>query len=91
MAGVALTGGVVSHLWAGSVADDFAHEPWADRAEALKNKYETISFTRNLMFATAGAAAVSAIILGFVEGSPAAERTTIGVAPGAISVQIRFD
>jgi tetratricopeptide (TPR) repeat protein len=79
-AGALVGGGVFGYL-ASSAKADFDKEPYADKANDLKNSAESQALLANILFGAGGAAMAAALILFFTEGSDqAAAPETAGVS-----------
>jgi len=93
--GAALAGGGVFAYLAASAKNDFDKEPFADRAADLKSTVESRSLTANILLGTGAAAAVTGLVLFFLEGRPAkpeksTARPALQVTPTGVQATWRF-
>ena len=92
LGGAALIGAGAFSFLAAQSKSDFDAEPWADRAEDLRTSTENRSLTANILFATGGAALLTAVILFFTEGKADAESpvTSWSITPSGLDARWRF-
>ncbi len=92
LGGAALIGAGAFSFLAAQSKSDFDAEPWADRAEDLRTTTESRSLTANILFATGGAALLTAVILYFTEGKTDLESptTSLSITPSGLDARWRF-
>jgi tetratricopeptide (TPR) repeat protein len=91
-AGALIGGGVFGYL-ASSAKADFDNQPWADKANDLKNTAESRALLANILFGVGGAGMAAALILFFTEGAdqPAPTQTSgLSVTPTLLGFEATY-